>query len=77
MVQKLPGKEIRRDVAERVAWALFRLDQLELGLMIEAHYKNTFLLTFDEREFICEGWKELEEERKKAKEESGNGSDED
>ena len=65
MVDKLPdhNKEIRREVAERVAWAIFRGDQLELGLLIEGHYKNSFLLTFDEREFICEGWKQLEEER--------------
>ena len=79
MVDKLPddNKEIRREVAERVAWAIFRGDQLELGLLIEGHYKNSFLLTFDEREFICEGWKQLEEGRKKTKEESGRGPDED
>ena len=78
MTEKLPSnKEIRKDVAERVAWAIFRQDQFELGLMTEAHYKHVLMLTFDERELICNGWKKLEEERKEAKKESGSGPDED
>ncbi len=77
MFVDLDNKEIRRDVAERVAWAAFKGDQLDLGLMIESHYKKSFYLTFDERELICTAWKELEEERKEAKKESGSGSDED
>ena len=87
----LEKKEIRRDVAERVAWAAFKGDQLDLGLMIESHYKKSFYLTFDERELICTAWKEIEEERakspnlnktkktvpKKKKKKSGSGPDED
>ena len=55
-------KEVRRWISERVAWALFHQDQLELGLMIEDHYTNIFRLSFDERETVCEAWKLLEED---------------
>jgi len=57
------SKLIRRDIAEKVAWATFRGDQHELGLMIHDHYRRKLLLSFEERELICTVWKDLEEER--------------
>lgn len=57
------SKLIRRDIAEKVAWATFRGDQHELGLMIHDHYRRRFALSFEERELICTVWQDLEEER--------------
>ena len=57
-------KDIRYDVSERITWALFRQDQLDLGLMIDSHYKNTCQLTLDERQAVCDAWQFLEAEAK-------------
>ena len=60
MFENSNKKDIRRDVSERLAWALFNKDQYGLGLMIEDHYKRLYLLSFDERQAICDAWTILE-----------------
>tara|TARA_Y100000034_G_scaffold47477_1_gene58455 strand:+ start:240 stop:443 length:204 start_codon:yes stop_codon:yes gene_type:complete len=57
-------KDIRYDISERITWALFRQDQLDLGLMIDSHYKKITYLTLDEREAVCVAWNFLETESK-------------
>ena len=61
--KEMSSNLIRRDIAEKVAWATFNGDQHELGLMIENHYKRKYILSFEERELICTVWADLEEER--------------
>jgi|TARA_R110002072_G_scaffold43832_3_gene123101 hypothetical protein len=56
-------KLIRKEIAEKIAWATFNKSQLELGLMIEDHHRRVVPLSFEERELICAVWKDLEEER--------------
>ena len=55
--------DIRREVAEQIAWASFHADQLMLGLLIEDHYARSRHLSFEEREAICWAWQKLEEGR--------------
>ena len=54
-------RKVRQLISERVAWAIFHQNQLELGLMIEDHYRSRLHLSFDERETVCDAWNLLEE----------------
>ena len=56
-------KSIRKELAEKIAWATFNKSQLELGLMREDHHKRILPLSLEERELICAAWQDLEEGR--------------